>query len=448
MHGNPNRLFFDQKSLILLRKSEIIKQFPKLKELLTSSDRITYGLIDNSSNEVKRLINYDIDNIIKAAGSEWKRKPEPCEDRTHDRSKWERCMLCGKPNRYIYFIINKSNNIELNVGSECIDHFGIDERLSNKQQAEMRRNAREAKLKANLNESYPGIVRIIESLGSDIDAHPIILPNNLTSKYHSFINDAQAIYRKYLDGQVNFEQARFSELLEKRNKLLHEMENYVRENRSKKFVVTRELMNAIQRGGKQQLSRYVTNGFITGDNVHFFDIPEVMNMVLPLVKEFFQTSDIAINGLDTSSKIYIINKFGINWCCSHRDIMTPYGRMIFNEVPLKAIPFDVIVKLGNLYDDDSIEVLIHTVLRRASKNQGIIIETFNRQFGDILCRKNKKYFLVKLEPFIKEFKTIVLHNRDISSQFESFIDLTSRQLVDKKDAMDIWRHYRDYLEED
>ena len=33
------------------------------------------------------------------------------------------CQLCGRPNRYVYYIHNKITNVDLHIGSDCVRNF-------------------------------------------------------------------------------------------------------------------------------------------------------------------------------------------------------------------------------------------------------------------------------------------------------------------------------------
>lgn len=442
MSINPGRRFLDQKSHVLLSRSEIIKDYPEVFALLDTKDRITYGDIELVSADVDRFLKYDLDNVLTAASGEWQRTSEPPEDRGLDKDLWARCMLCGTPNRYIYFIRNRRNGNELNVGSECIEHFGIDPRTA-KEDALLRRKARETKLKSDLNKLHPGAVRIIESLDADLDEFPLLIPDKLAQKYREFVADFGAVYRRYLEGKT--EPQTVVDWLPYREQRLAEVEQYVQDNKDLPLVVTRELCATLMRSGKVSVVRSLGSGFIDGRNVHELDVPDVMQQVAPMLDGFLRPNKMSVVRVDEKARAYVVSVQGIalDWYCPHTQLLTVYGRMVFGEVSARPVSLPQLIKLSSIRDERSISTLLDMV-NKAARQSAVRIVTHDSEYGEVLLQLGgeDKYTLVKLPSFLNEFKDVAVSAAGVGNRLEAFAQRYGDKPLSSEDIVDIAPRYR------
>ncbi|MET1104897.1 hypothetical protein, partial [Enterococcus faecium] len=61
---------------------------------------------------------------IAISSNEWKlRKEKPViVNPSSNRSKWKRCSLCNTPNKNEFYIVNKYNGREINIGGRCSEN--------------------------------------------------------------------------------------------------------------------------------------------------------------------------------------------------------------------------------------------------------------------------------------------------------------------------------------
>ena len=149
MSKKSSKLLMRKEEMILLKNSEAGKNtdmYGNIYQVLSNYDTLseeefhTNKLLDDKSRAVI-LNNKKI--LIDEIKDEW------VGIGTSDEASGEiHCQLCGRKNKYVYYIQNKLNEKELNVGSDCINKFpGIDNvralrRSHTIQSTEMKRSKR------------------------------------------------------------------------------------------------------------------------------------------------------------------------------------------------------------------------------------------------------------------------------------------------------------------
>jgi hypothetical protein len=123
--------FIHQRERTLLLHSETPKTFEWLVNWLRNNEDITNELIDGLPADRRSFFKSVYPNVREGAIKEWVGKPSAVEDKGPDRRAWARCSLCNQPNRYICYIVNQVSHEPLNVGSDCVKHFGGFEGLGN-----------------------------------------------------------------------------------------------------------------------------------------------------------------------------------------------------------------------------------------------------------------------------------------------------------------------------
>ncbi|MCG9969648.1 hypothetical protein L9W92_16715 [Pelotomaculum terephthalicicum JT] len=117
------KLRLKNKERTLLLNSQVIEDYPWFHDLLKSNQRITEELIDSLSIDYQRFFDNMLNKVIGQATVEWEGNPQhPVDDLEDKRTP---CTLCGQPTRWVFYIFNKWNGKNINVGSECVKHFGI-----------------------------------------------------------------------------------------------------------------------------------------------------------------------------------------------------------------------------------------------------------------------------------------------------------------------------------
>ena len=117
----------------LVVNSEAINNYPELKRVLDKYERIYKTDFEDTDDFDDKLINlmlYVFQDIRDECEKEWYSNGKMDVVESDNQEDWVKCALCGTPNKYIYYIVNRLNKTKLNVGSDCIDKFSsIDTRL-------------------------------------------------------------------------------------------------------------------------------------------------------------------------------------------------------------------------------------------------------------------------------------------------------------------------------
>ncbi|NLD46478.1 MAG: hypothetical protein GX660_04665 [Clostridiaceae bacterium] len=165
-----------QKRRRLLEHSEIVKEYPILMRILENDIEINDDNIHLFDKPTQDFCKNILPDVYKTALLEWKGEKYPREDLKDKRTT---CRICNNPNnRWVFYIVNKFNGYEMNIGSDCIENFNISEHegRTSKQMIEL---AKEIKRKEILNERYEGIEKTIKNWNDVFGNYEIELRSDL-----------------------------------------------------------------------------------------------------------------------------------------------------------------------------------------------------------------------------------------------------------------------------
>lgn len=117
-----SKKILNRKQRVLLENSQILLQFPLLQELLSSYEELSEDILPHLDGSTQSFLQNMMPNILLQAESEWDPDFHCAKDLGDDRVP---CSLCGTANRYVFYITNRLNATKMNVGSDCIQQFGI-----------------------------------------------------------------------------------------------------------------------------------------------------------------------------------------------------------------------------------------------------------------------------------------------------------------------------------
>lgn len=92
-----------------------------------------------------------------------------------------RCQLCGRPNRYVYYIHNKITNVDLHIGSDCVRNFtditGIKQQRKRLSQLKKEQDQQKRKIEFEVCEGADS--GFIENAENKFNNFPILLPHRM-----------------------------------------------------------------------------------------------------------------------------------------------------------------------------------------------------------------------------------------------------------------------------
>lgn len=434
------KLVLSKKDRTLLQHSEIIKDYPWVSEFLEIHERITMELVNSLEESKQNFFTNMISRLIKQAGDEWRGDEHCVEDLGPDKEKWKKCSLCGQPNRNIFYIVNKINGIRLNVGSECIKHFGIVVKQGISID-ELLKQAARIRIQSMLNARFPGSVRIIEGWNYQLNEYPIIIPSKLETPYNELGFHVKKLYNdlgKKPDENI-FHQIGIA--LKERESMIANINLYVKEKGNDKFIPSKSLEHWLKaNGGQETLNMIKDQGYITWGTAHRIEQSDFMNSLTADLNRGFEGIGLKIEKVDSEFPGYVIKPFPKKdyWIiCRHHKLILDYGWIIFAEEPIEELSVENIVNLGSSYGEKSISYILDEFSYRARKV--INIKEYDFNFDEVLVFENttQRYFITKLKAFAETFKFFALGlNKSPIEEIKAKIEAISSKRYTKKELED------------
>lgn len=200
-----------------------------------------------------------IDNVI----SEWYVQDESAED----EDKKVRCGLCNTPNKYLFYIRNRLNGIQLNVGSTCIQKFpGIDgyEEYKNAMNRKIK-NQKEIARRTKFHTKFPTVQSILDNASYYFDSVPILLPWNLYHDLENSVKKLRLIYNDYVYKGIVTLNSRctafegFENEVTNFNALKTKSDKFIKENIREPLMCQREEIDWILENKNKKLLQQIAN---------------------------------------------------------------------------------------------------------------------------------------------------------------------------------------------
>ncbi|RJX17623.1 MAG: hypothetical protein C4575_12725 [Desulforudis sp.] len=221
--------------------SEVIKDYPELKQVLETREKVRARDLENLSPQVKAIVDQMLPKIIKQAETEW-----AAEKDFHDFGETGvTCSLCNTPNRYIHYITNRLNGTSLNVGSDCVTHFdfdfGLPQGITIEQYQRMQHQTRKELLNLQeLNKRFPGADRLVNQWRDEYEAHPLFLTRSLRDRFQACCKRADSVVNRIKKGKLKGEDG-YTELervIAEYDQLRQDINDFIRKSRERKQAVT------------------------------------------------------------------------------------------------------------------------------------------------------------------------------------------------------------------
>lgn len=421
-----SKFLTEKKKRSLLCHSESIKLYPTLYRFIVENEDITEELMrEKLSDEDINTIEHLMPDIFKTCQDEWKSdetKPYPLE--ILDGKQRIPCSICNTPNKEIYYITNKISGRKLNVGSTCINYFLIDSMLNGKTKGQIKKEAIRLQKLSVLNQRYPGIGDIINGWTDELHKFDVLIPKSMEEPYVQFGEEVRKMYNDYLDGkEIPIEI--FAEYLQKQQQFLSEMKQYNEIHKNKKFVVTRKIINWLNRTNQSAiLEKLKETGYITYPLAPNILEQNFIESLLPEINEHLSPMNATIIGTDEDTKSFIIKPFehlDIKLSLKYEKYLDLFGWKLFGEQQKGALNLYNIFYVSRVYDNESRLIILRELNKKVSRfNISLRFEgkydylAFNEI--DIVDRKSDKVMVAKLNEFTEEFKHLAfgLGNKPIS----------------------------------
>lgn len=320
-----------------------------------------HTLIDNATKEWKATTNI-IDNPKRTAA----------------------CQLCNAPKlRYECHIRNIKNNMELLVGSECVNNFKIDGYLEQKKQLlQIHKGHKIAQRRKQFYNHFPDYDGIISDAEEYFSTLPILLPYELYTKLQDIIGRMRMIANKYIDegkkpyhSQYDSFQL-FQLMIDNYVKLKYSSDIFVSENINKTLICKRPEINWLISQNKIRLLQQISenNGIYTMDTLkHMHSINFVRNSLKSILDK--NNSDLMkFEKLGENNILFSFNKFGYQ---------SPILFGILLKDFMKYIGANCIISKDFSYD--SKEILSISTIINSKTNLLSILEYIDNMINSLNC---------------------------------------------------------------
>lgn len=432
------KLAITKKDHTVLLLSHISQDYGWFFKLMQQFDRITDELVHSLNEQERNFFENMLPIVLQQAILEWKEKAQLPRDLGEDKEKWIQCSLCGTPNRYIHYIVNRQTGREINVGSECVKEYAFNDGNTEYQ----RKEARKVRRLNVLNTELPGIKRKIDNWMIDLEKFDIWIPERISSNYKKIGKQITKIYEDFLDGKGSEKSVSIlKQLLDDGQKEIEIFKEYEKQNKNKDFIMTQSIHRWIK--GNQNNTSVQTafnqlkkDGIITYKTAHRITEEGFMKKVILLMNEHLKEIGITIYEHDRIERVY---RFEIdllkecNFNISHQELLQYFGWKLFNEEPFIEINVKEFVKSGIIKDEKSMDVLLKSI-SKLLKKESIKLAGYDYDFNEVVMFnvKLKKHTVHNLKSFVSRYKTLSISNdhtliRELNGEKGNTINLGSYQ---------------------
>ena len=409
------RVRLTMKDRALLIASEIITHHPWLQDLLLANERITQDLVETLPPDKQSFFDNVLERLIKPAVDEWKNNTEyPVEDKGSDSQSWLKCSLCGTPNRYIFYLTNRLNGNSLNVGSDCVKHFGLGGDIR-KSVAELIHDATRTRRLSALDKRFSGIASVVDRWNDLPEQQLLITPASLERSYTEVGRRIREICEAYLNEKLDESSfAQLEVLLDQGHHLARKIQETVEENKANRFAAAREIGHWLRNRGEIEVLQMIKEdgGLIKWKTAHRIEEPEFMRSLVPEFNRNLQSIGVTILGVDTERGGYVLelqtNK--VQLFCKHRDLVLNYGWLLFAEKPDVDLTLQGVIGKSRVNTDEhSLDFIVRELASKTGES-GVRFWGYDLEFDELILfeLQSSRYLVLPLRSLADAYKELAL----------------------------------------
>jgi hypothetical protein len=334
------------------------------------------------------------------------------------------------------------------VGSECVKHFGIE---FSKPIAELIKEAKRLRRLDILNTSIPGIENEISQWNTVLESFPILIPLEHEKPYLNLGNRIKGLYDGFLDSKGEDDILTLGQMslaLAERDHLIGQIQSYVHEHISRKYAPSQEIAKWLRSNGLLEALEWLKqDGMITWRTAHRIEHSEFMKLIKSEFNEALDRFGCVIDKIDRDYRgtsgyvVRFATKPRIRLFCKHSEFVKRCGGVLFDGD--QKNPYEMIVTLGQLYDELSIDQVVEEIDKLVDR-QRLFIESHDFEFNDVVFREARSgdYIVLELKPFVEQFKCLVfgVKGRSVDELYALVLD--SRHKRYSKEQIKDFRNVR------
>lgn len=423
----------------LVLNSEAVKKYPNIENLLQKYEVIyesDFEDTDDFNDEAQTFFRYSFAELRDEASREWYRIAVENEEISANKDTRIHCSLCRTPNRYIFYIKNKLNKSEMNVGSDCIEKFknlndGNDiatiRVLKRKRESEFRRIDRIN----TFNAKYPNVESKIKAWKTDYENLPILMPAHIHNRFQELINESQMFYINYINGRLQKSTLdMFEKFIEDYKKQVIDIEKWIEENQNKRFICDREIAIWLQEKNQSKFLDQIIrdDGYYTKVSIDYIYEDNFINKFIDefrlMIKEQYWTLEKISN--QTVIFRYHIPKWqsDILFSCTTKAFMGAFGKSLF-ENGSTITEKDIVGNTSLVWSIENIRNVIDR-FNFACKKPYTLELHFSREEIELTDKGNKMYTTVQARIFCEAQKNLL--TKDIKVMGDSLVSLLKNQI--------------------
>lgn len=420
-----NRISKKERNLII--NSQVIEDHVWLKDLLESNLSLS---IDEVEEKNKTDFQYVVPYILKQCGEEWKGDESvlhPIEDLGDGRRP---CGLCGRGNRYIYYIQNRLNGTKLNVGGDCVEDFvDMDLLREGNSRGQLLRKAKELRRRGLINQRFPGIQGRIDTWLNRVTRYDIVLPTYLEEPYLSEGNKLQELHNTYLRNEEDESYLdQMEDILNKENDYIRYFDEYQLLNHDNSFIVTKKIMTWLEnRHDRKTMDILKESGIISNDTIPFIWESSFIEKNIKMIEALFNNTQFDLIIIDYDNEGFILKKepSQITLILKFEKFFTNFGERIIGGTTRAAFSESNITKLSFLSGDNSAYIFkdeLEFLLEKWDIGIDATDDEISYNQVYLFDRRTQLYVLSNFNELVMEAKGLVLGLDNFDKQkFEGFV---------------------------
>lgn len=337
--------------------------------------------------------------VRENASNEWKESNRPMLDLGENSKNWGKCCLCNTPNRFIHYITNRHTKEIINVGSDCVKEYAFNDRDINKS----RKEAIEIRRLTLLNESAPGINKLVENWKNDLDKYPILIPKSVAREYLQLGEKLVDLYTEYLNGKVKeFIVEEIIELVHKGSFEKEKFDLYINQHENHPFKITRNIVNWLKKENNmealQALEWLNEDGVISYRTAHRIKESKFMSLIMALMQDKINALQGTILEFDSFHGTYQIQLSPLDNVIinsPHTEILQNFGWLLFDEEEFTRFNILNLLKVSRVEKSEkSFEGILRGINTRL-RNEIVIIAEYDFEFNEVYFYHTEKNMYIK-----------------------------------------------------
>jgi len=207
-----NRLLITQQEMVLIKNSEEVKNVDIYGNLFDGLDKY----IKLSKKDLEHNLTFDKKaRVILVDFQNKKTMMENIMKEWYSAKEFDvadaklNCQLCGRDNRYIFYIHNKLNNNDLHIGSDCVTKFpsitGVQQ--ERKKLSQLKQNQAKQKRKVEFEVLEEGKLGFLEAAEAQFKNFNVMLPFELHNRMQDTLYQMNSIKTSYVKSGGNLHES-------------------------------------------------------------------------------------------------------------------------------------------------------------------------------------------------------------------------------------------------